>query len=165
MKYILLLLSLVLTTHFSMAQTVAGDFDTSFGNNGRSRTSFSDSPDFLYAAVMQPDGKTIAVGGTETIVEGGIVTYHIVIARYLDNGNVDPGFGVNGIQTLLLDEVGAYALSVALQADGKILLTGTSDLGVFSPTAPRWQFRYYLWHKRLCYFGFRYWIFNFSTAR
>lgn len=131
MKYILFLLSLVFATHFSMAQTTAGDFDTTFGNNGRSRTSFSDSPDFLYSAVMQPDGKTIAVGGTETIVEGGIVTSHIVIARYSDNGNVDPSFGVNGIQTLLLDEVGAYALSVALQADGKILLTGTTDIDVF----------------------------------
>jgi hypothetical protein len=32
MKYILFLLSLVLTTHFSMAQTVAGDLDTTFGN-------------------------------------------------------------------------------------------------------------------------------------
>ncbi len=118
MKHLLLLISLVLTTHFLPAQTSAGNFDTTFGNNGRSLTNFSGSGDYMYSAKMQPDGKTVVVGVTETYFA------HLLVVRYLSDGSLDTNFGIGGIQTLTFDAKQCYGSTLAIQADGKILVAG-----------------------------------------
>jgi uncharacterized delta-60 repeat protein len=67
--------------------------DNSFGNNGIVKTSI-DHTDYPRNILLQTDGK-ILVGGTssQNIVPEGYYT----LIRYLPNGSLDNGFGVNGI--------------------------------------------------------------------
>ena len=65
-----------------------GDMDTSFGTNGMAITSISDQSDGIDDIKIQPDGKIIA-GGTAYID----MHNQPVIARYNDNGTLDPTFG------------------------------------------------------------------------
>ena len=83
----------------------------------------------VYALAVQPDGKVV-VGGAFTTVAG---QPRNSIARLNADGSLDGGFnpGVGGISPV------AYVCSLALQADGKILLGG-----YFTTVAG--QSRYYL---------------------
>lgn len=98
-----------------------GSLDVSFGNAG---TVLTDIPvGFQNAAglVIQPDGKIIALGSYINILP-------LTCARYLSNGTLDPDFANNGIYTLTNFGVSgvnfAELWSIALQSDGKILLSG-----------------------------------------
>ena len=88
----------------------AGDPDLTFGIGGkvvdtefREGTSVSDT---VLASALQSDGKIVAAG------EGGI-------ARYLPNGSLDVTFGTGG-----RIEYSYFARSLAIQADGKIVIAG-----------------------------------------
>lgn len=104
-----------------------GTPDSSFGINGIVITDLGHGNgeyDFAYAGALQPDGKILAAGSTEPI--GG----HFAMARYLPNGNLDSSFGDdrNGVVITDVTRAGAsdIAYSMALQANGKIVLGGRS---------------------------------------
>jgi uncharacterized delta-60 repeat protein len=63
---------------------------------------------------VQPDGRIVVAGYTD----GDEVT----LARYDDDGSLDATFGTDGIVTGLIDGI---ANDVALQPDGRIVVTGT----------------------------------------
>jgi uncharacterized delta-60 repeat protein len=89
-----------------------GSIDSSFGLNGYSRSfPFSEA----YAA-LQPDGKIVIAGSGFNV------------ARINSNGLPDSTFGINGIQTNPFN-ANAYASSLAIQNDGKIVVAGTYDNG------------------------------------
>jgi len=90
-----------------------GSPDTSFGTNGYTNTQNIIGSDMA----LQPDGKIIFAGSIS-----GIVGTDIAIARYLANGTIDLNFGLTGITVV---DIGGndHATSVALQPDGKIVLT------------------------------------------
>ena len=86
-----------------------GSIDSSFGIDGYSiSVPFNDA----YAA-LQPDGKIVIAGSGFNV------------ARINVNGSADSGFGNDGIQTTGFDG-DSYASSVAIQADGKIVVAGTT---------------------------------------
>lgn len=87
-----------------------GSVDTSFGMEGQVRT---ETP--VRALVVQRDGKLVAVGGEGTFV----------LTRYYPDGGVDSGFGMEGTVTTQVGMVDG-ASDVALQADGKFVVVGTS---------------------------------------
>jgi len=102
-----------------------GDLDASFGNNGIVVTSHSEF-DQINEIVIQPDGKIVAAGTSGTLpflpfFESPALD--ILVVRYNINGSLDSTFGSGGIVTT---DLGANdnALSVALQADGKIVVAG-----------------------------------------
>jgi uncharacterized delta-60 repeat protein len=105
-----------------------GTLDTSFGNGGIAITSFS-----AYAAagamVVQPDGKIIAAGLSSDNADGSGMT-SFSLARYNVNGMLDSSFGNGGKVVTSLGPGHAYAASVALQSDGKIVAAGSYDTGV-----------------------------------
>jgi uncharacterized delta-60 repeat protein len=78
-------------------------------------------------AVVQPDGKTV-VRGTAIFVGDSIGGYSFV-ARFDQNGNLDPSFGSDGLFSAFVPANpggSSFALSdMDLQPGGKILLTGT----------------------------------------
>ncbi len=99
----------------------SGSYDLSF-NEGRGVALTPVQSDWEYATdlVLQHDGK-IVVGG----YSGRLNPINFAVVRYLGDGTLDPTFGSGGIviTDLGTDETSA---SVALQADGKIVLAGTS---------------------------------------
>lgn len=87
-----------------------GSLDPSFGGG----TGFIDGPSGFASAVnVQTDGKIVVVGSNTV----GIT----LTVRYNSDGTLDTTFGINGIVT---DTTGIFALDIAVQPDGKIIIAG-----------------------------------------
>ena len=124
MKYIFSIL--IVFAVFNVFAQPAGALDPTFGNGGRVVTSITAGQDKAYGVAIQADGKIIVAGQSTSTLTGK----DFVVVRYNTDGSLDITFGVNGIVTTDLqtgsDDV---AYSLALQADGKIVLAGFSDNG------------------------------------
>ena len=114
-------------TQFSLTRYNAnGSVDTTFGSSGTVRTSFG----YFAGAgsvVVQPDGRVVAVGGTQShdFSNGGV--QDLAIARYNANGSLDTTFGVGGKAVTDAGDGRAETFNaVALQPDGKIVAAGES---------------------------------------
>src|SRR5206468_3408648 len=83
--------------------------------------------DEVFAVALQADGKIVAAGSYVDIF--GTAGHGFALARYNTNGTLDPSFGVGGVVLGL--NLGA-ALALAIQGDGKIVVTGSSGADVFS---------------------------------
>ncbi len=98
-----------------------GTLDSTFGSNGIVTTSFSaSSHDVARDIVLQPDGKFVVAGDTESAG-----TLDFALARYNSDGTLDSSFGTNGLVTTdfsgsILD----FGNSIALQPDGKMIVAG-----------------------------------------
>ncbi len=107
-----------------------GSLDTSFGTNGKVITKVEDSNDHLFSIAIQSDGKILAAGGSYS---------KFALLRYNSNGSLDTSFGTEG---KFLTDAGnngeAYAYSLAIQNDGKIVLAGYSrNNGIYNFTLIR----------------------------
>lgn len=89
----------------------AGDLDTSFGNGGIVTTEFFRGNNEIRSVTLQTDGKILAVG------------QDFSLARYNSDGTVDATFGTNGFARP--STLGGSSYSLAIQADGKIVVAGT----------------------------------------
>lgn len=96
-----------------------GSLDTGFGVHGIVTTTVEGSGLTWAPLVQQPDGKLIMVGNA--IVPSD---YASVLARYFQNGTPDPSFGDKGKAVTIIPNL-ATTLGAALQADGKIIISGT----------------------------------------
>jgi uncharacterized delta-60 repeat protein len=100
-----------------------GMLDPSFGTGGLVTTAIGSGCDAAVSVALQADGKIVAVGRTENAAKN----FDLALARYKPDGSLDTGFGAGGkvVSTHFSD---AYAIgaSVALQPDGKIVVTGGS---------------------------------------
>ena len=98
-----------------------GAIDTTFGSGGNVSTVIGRSSK-LFAVALQPDGKIVAAGYSDT------GKAHVVaIARYNPNGSLDTTFGSGGKVTTAAGGNYGRAFSVLIQADGKILAAGHSN--------------------------------------
>lgn len=106
---------------FLSALTVAGapgDPDPTFGSGGKRLASTGFSPE-IYATVVQPDSKIVAVGYQEKPEAYGLV------ARFNSDGTFDETFGDHGVVTDARHGIHhTYFMAVALQPDGKIIASG-----------------------------------------
>lgn len=108
-----------------------GSLDTSFGGDGEVTTNFGISYSHASAVAIQADGNIVAAGmGWDYYVPG---TYNFAVARYTPDGTLDSSFDVDG-KALIDFGVDHYETvrGIAIQADGKIVVTGLSD--------PAWAF-------------------------
>ncbi|MEO8734116.1 MAG: T9SS type A sorting domain-containing protein, partial [Flavobacteriales bacterium] len=97
-----------------------GTLDNSFGTNGIAQLSFGSAPSSLaYSLGLLPDGRMI-IGGQAVNGSGSA----FAAARLNANGTLDPTFGVNGTQTTSLAGGISIGLAMALQSDGKVVITG-----------------------------------------
>jgi uncharacterized delta-60 repeat protein len=97
---------------------LANDIDLTFGINGLSSTPFTtDSPFPIAKVLVQPDGKILSSESNNR---------PIVIRRNTD-GSLDASFGTNGIASYPFLDFGFFH-SIALQNDGKILLSHSNNL-------------------------------------
>jgi len=101
-----------------------GTIDSSFGNNGIviSPITTNDS-EHSNAIALQSDGKII-LGGWAFVASGNT---DFAIARYDTSGAIDNSFGNNGKVITSLGTGYDFGNALAIQADGKIILAGSSD--------------------------------------
>lgn len=102
-----------------------GTLDATFGRNGKTLTSL-EGRDWAQAVAIQPDGKIVVLGKIER--PDGYFPFTTVLLRYRTDGTLDPSFGDRGRATHTL-RWDSTTRALALQADGKILVTGTMMVG------------------------------------
>ncbi len=97
-----------------------GSLDTSFDQDGKLTIDFAAT-----SIALQVDGKIVVAGSTFTIEN-----FDFALARYNSNGSLDTSFGDGGkvATDFSTSDLGTddFARSVALQADGKIVVAGKS---------------------------------------
>ena len=102
------LLALLFNTN-ALALVMHVVLDSSFDGDGKVTTSLGPAN----SMVIQPDGKIVVTGGE----------YNVRLARFNGDGSLDPSFGEEGKVTADFGGSGGLT-TVALQPDGKILVTG-----------------------------------------
>jgi len=101
-----------------------GQLDATFNTTGKVTTHIAGYNVDNSGLLIQEDGKILVCGTAETTTNAR----DMVIARYSSNGHLDSSFNQTGI--LVIDVLGKidYCYAMALQQDGKILLTGIATL-------------------------------------
>ncbi|MFN0139789.1 MAG: cohesin domain-containing protein [Pyrinomonadaceae bacterium] len=101
-----------------------GSLDATFGSGGKATFSFGTGFDFVNAVAVQSDGKIILAGYTET-TDGNT---DFALMRLQSNGTLDTTFGTNGnVVTDIASNDQVFSL--ALESNGKIMITGFIDVG------------------------------------
>jgi uncharacterized delta-60 repeat protein len=108
--------------NFALARlNTDGSLDTSFRGTGRASTDFL-GDDRAYGLALQADGKIVLVG-----IKYAVSTSYFAMARYNTDGSLDATF--NGTGKKVFNFSGnpnrEGARSVAVQADGKIVVCGS----------------------------------------
>ena len=103
-----------------------GTLDTTFGTDGKVFTDLGiDASEAPWDAALQPDGKILVTGFYADYSAGAKRAFPLV--RYNTDGSLDSSFGTGGV---VISEIGdgATAFGVAVQSDGKIVVTGRIGL-------------------------------------
>jgi len=112
-----------------------GSTAADFGTNGMVITDMNNqSSDIAMDVVIQDDGKIVVAGRSHA--GSAYENYHFAIVRYNPDGSLDQSFGSQGKVLYPYESNGdySYKISMAIQADGKIVVTGTcyqSNFNVF----------------------------------
>jgi uncharacterized delta-60 repeat protein len=94
-----------------------GSLDTTFGGDGIVNTDIAPGDDRGWAVAVQADGKIVTAGSNGSSA--------FTVARYNADGSLDAGFGTGGTVTTAGALAGNYAVNLALQSDGKIVVGGS----------------------------------------
>ena len=98
-----------------------GSLDTTFGTGGRVTTAFGGFEDTASAVAIQPDGKIVVAGTTDS---NGNLNYQFAVARYNADGTLDTSFGAGGKVTTAFFGTYNSAHAVVVQPDGRIVVAG-----------------------------------------
>lgn len=107
-----------------------GSPDSSFDSDGTLFKAVGPSNDIVTAIALQPDGKIVAVGSRHNGIDPDFV-----VARFNPNGSSDSGFDGDGVQFTPIGTSTDIAFDVAIQPDGKILVAGQRYDAGFNDTA------------------------------
>ena len=108
-----------------LAQAQAGALDLSFGTNGQVTIPSGEIDNNARSVAVQADGKIVVAGA---VTSGN--RRDLAAVRYNIDGTLDTDFDNDGIATWISEypeEDHAYAFSVAIQPDGKILVSGRTE--------------------------------------
>ena len=104
-----------------------GSLDTRFSDDGMLTTAIGTGDDGGRSVTLQADGK-ILVAGTRTIGYSMDSYSDFALVRYNPDGSLDTRFSGDGMLTTAIgNQVYDYGESVTVQADGKILVAGSSN--------------------------------------
>ena len=98
-----------------------GSLDTSFSDDGRLSTAFGAGNDEGQCLALQADGKILVAGSSNNGSDGDFA-----VVRYNADGSLDAGFGGDGMVTTAIGSAYDSVNSIALQADGKVVVAGSS---------------------------------------
>lgn len=117
----------ILITSFVRVNAAPGDLDTTFDADGFVVHKFNQSEETAAACLVQPDGKLLVIGTVTQDNTTGFDT-DIEVRRYTINQfnihELDTTFGNGGILFFSIGSSYDRAFGAALQADGKIVITG-----------------------------------------
>src|SRR5207237_218370 len=101
-----------------------GSLDSHFGNGGKVFTDFAGRDDSASSIAIQANGKIVVAGGAGLDAP----PYEVfALARYTSDGSLDTAFGTGGkVTTDFGSSFGSFAGGMTLQADGKIVVVGSS---------------------------------------
>ena len=99
-----------------------GALDTSFGAGGKKTINFGGT-DAARVVLVQSNGRIVVAGG-------GGAAGAFCVARLRTNGTLDTTFGSGGKRVVDFGGANDTVFGAALQADGKVVLAGDSDLRV-----------------------------------
>ncbi len=106
-----------------------GSFDNTFYGLGHRTIDFGSAYDsYGYDLALHDDGRILAIGS----VMDNNLKVHMALCRLNPDGNLDPGFNVNGMLVMDIGSMHNYINNVAVQ-DGKILVGGMSYPYTFDP--------------------------------
>jgi uncharacterized delta-60 repeat protein len=123
----LILGMLAMTSLPQQVSAAQGDLDATFGGDGIAVTDFSANPDGATDVALQPDGKIVVAGFSQSGVD--ITTSDFALTRHNSDGTLDLSFGTNGKVTTDFAGSRDTAYDVAIQADGKVVVAGQSQNG------------------------------------
>jgi len=111
---------------WSAVSTLAapGDLDATFGKGGKVITDFNNGSDVGENVALQADGKIVVVGFTFLTGSSNVA---MAIVRYNADGSLDTSFANNGKYVLDPTTGDDRAYGVAIQPDGKIVVTGNTN--------------------------------------
>jgi uncharacterized delta-60 repeat protein len=113
-----------------------GTLDVGFGTSGTVTTNFGQVSAEAWSVAIQADGKIVAAG--QANIDGG---ESFALARYNSNGTLDASFGTGGKATTAFTATSyAFAFSVAVQPDGRIVAAGYASTGGPDASAPNFDF-------------------------
>ena len=102
-----------------------GSLDTSFDSDGKVTTDFGSSTDSGSGIAVQLDGKIVVAGYS---YKSAYATSDFALARYNTDGSLDTSFDGDGKVTTDFGSTDV-GLSVAVQVDGKIVVSGYTNGG------------------------------------
>ena len=104
-----------------------GSLDISFGINGLVNASISPNS-FGTPMVIQSDNKIVVFGGIyQSFTDATLSTATWAMLRYNADGSIDSTFGTNGQVLTTFGALLNYPGSIAVQADGKIIASGSRN--------------------------------------
>jgi uncharacterized delta-60 repeat protein len=101
-----------------------GSLDASFDGDGIVTTAIGAANDYAQSVIQQADGKLVVAGRSHN---GS--NWDFTLVRYNADGSLDASFDGDGIVTTAIGAANDYAQSVIQQADGKLVVAGTSSNG------------------------------------
>ena len=101
-----------------------GNLDTNFGVGGKVTTDLGTTYEYATAVAIQTDGKIIAAG---KMINGDISNADFAMVRYESNGDVDTGFGIDGIVVTSVQQEDEVQ-DIIILPDGKIVLGGFASV-------------------------------------
>lgn len=119
-------------TGFLLASfTTDGTVDNSFGTHGGVATPFPGNIlAHAFAVALQSNGDIVAVGQTAlTDVDAVPGPSDFALVRYHPNGSIDTTFGKGGFVSTPFGNSEAFANTVLIQIDGRIVAVGNSNNG------------------------------------
>lgn len=112
----LFFLLICLMSALPSVQAAPGDLDPNFGVGGIVTYRLNDLEDTFQGVVVQTDGKIVVTGKNGN--------GKIIVIRYNANGSFDTSFANGGIYVAANITVFASSTAIALQPDGKIVVSG-----------------------------------------
>ncbi len=113
---------------FALARYLpSGALDPSFGTAGEQETDIG-AADAIRALAIDPHGDIVAAGSSGVDIQGDNGKF--ALARYGDDGRLDPDFGDDGTTTTnFASYFQQSANGVTVQSDGRIVAAGTATRG------------------------------------
>lgn len=109
-------------THIAIVRyNTDGRIDKSFGDEGKVFTALPLDQNVASDVKIQPDGKILVLGTSLT----ANTKFDFILLRYNSNGTADDNFGTNGVVFTDFENSNDYSGAMAIQEDGKIVVTGT----------------------------------------
>lgn len=97
-----------------------GTLDNTFNGNGKVFVEVTNQADFANAIAIQDNGKIIVAGRSAD----GVGDFKIILVRLNDDGTLDNTFNNDGLVITNMASAHEYGQGIAIQNDGKIIVTG-----------------------------------------